>query len=83
MDCTYKTNWYGDAFTYIVGITATNKSFFVGFGFIHNEKQPACQGVLEDLRSIYNQLHLPAPRAIVTDKEKGLLNAIMEVFPTA
>jgi MULE transposase domain len=43
MDCTYKTNRFGMPLLDIVGITATNTTFYVGFAFPSDEKQPSYQ----------------------------------------
>jgi hypothetical protein len=53
MDCTYKTNKYKMLLLDIVGITATNATFFVGFGFIQNEQQASYDFVLRSLEFVY------------------------------
>jgi MULE transposase domain len=65
----------------IVGSTACNSTFYVGFAFVSNEQEPSYEFVLKNLADIYRQLTLPSPKPILTDKAKALLNAISKVFP--
>jgi hypothetical protein len=41
MDCTYKTNKYKMPLLDIAGVMSTGNSFYVGFAFMHNKKQPS------------------------------------------
>ncbi|KAJ5111190.1 hypothetical protein N7532_001725 [Penicillium argentinense] len=81
MDCTCKTNQYGLPLLDIVGFTALSTSAFLGFAFLQNEQQPTYEIALDYLADVYDELQIPYPRTILTDKEDGLINAIHEVFP--
>jgi hypothetical protein len=83
MDCTYKTNRFKMPLLDIVGVTATNKTFYVGFAFLGDEKQPSYEFVLRNLKCIYSQLNLSiiAPATVLTDKDRALINALHVVFP--
>lgn len=82
MDCTYKTNRYGMPMMDIVGVTPINKTFFVGFGFVKDEKEPSLTFLLRNLRDIYRNLNLPDPRTFLIDKDEALMNSIKAVFPS-
>jgi hypothetical protein len=81
-DCTYKTNRYKMPLLDIVGVTALNSTFYVGFGFIQDEQQASYEFVLNSLHNIYLQLGLSSPRTVLTDKDQALINALSEVFST-
>jgi hypothetical protein len=82
IDCTYKTNRFGMPLLDIVGITATNTAFYVGFAFLSDEKQPSYELALRNLKSVYSQLNIPvtAPATVLTDKDRALINALHETF---
>lgn len=67
----------------IVGSTACNKTFFAGFGFISNEKEESYNFLLQCLIDILDKEKINHPQTILTDKEKGLMNAIEQYFPFA
>ena len=81
MDCTYKTNKYKMPLLDIVGVTATNSTFYVGFAFVKDEKQPTYEFVLKCLDNLYRQLNIPSPMTTFVDKDQGLINALEVVFP--
>ena len=81
MDCTYKTNRYKMPLLVITGVTALNTSFFVGFCFMAAEKTSDYVWVLEQLKLLYTELHLSHPAVVLTDCERGLINALRSVFP--
>ncbi len=80
MDCTYKTNCYKMPLLVITGVTALNTSFFVGFCFMAAEKTANYVWVLKQLKLLYTELDLPDPAVILTDCERGLINALRSVF---
>ena len=50
MDCTYKTNVNNYPLLHVVGQSATNKTFSIGFCFMRNESEVAYSWVLDKLR---------------------------------
>jgi hypothetical protein len=61
----------------IMGSTATNATFYIGFAFLSDEKQESYKFALKCLQDIYNDLQIgPYPETIMTDKDEALLNAI-------
>jgi hypothetical protein len=82
MDSTYKTNKYRQPLLEIVGITSTDKTFVVGFGYMECEKMENYCWVLEKLKGLFIKQDL-FPNVILTDRELALMNAIEVVFPHA
>jgi hypothetical protein len=82
MDSTYKTNKYRQPLLEIVGITSTDKTFVVGFGYMECEKMENYCWVLEKLKGLFIKQDL-FPHVILTDRELALMNAIEVVFPHA
>jgi alpha-glucosidase len=66
----------------IVGITSTDKTFVVGFGYMECEKMENYCWVLEKLKALFIKQDL-FPHVILTDRELALMNAIEVVFPHA
>lgn len=75
IDATYKVNRYKMPVIHVCGITATNKTFDVGFCFVKTEKTMVYLWFAEHLRALYDQLSL-TPSLIVTDNDAALINAI-------
>ncbi|KAL4574569.1 hypothetical protein LXL04_021403 [Taraxacum kok-saghyz] len=73
IDATYKTNAYNKAFVEIVGMTSTQKTFSIGFVFMHNEQEPNYTWALNCLKSTLDECM--QPRVIITDRELALINA--------
>lgn len=82
MDATYKTNRYRMPLLDIAGVSATNRTYYVGFSFIKNEEETSYNFILSNLRSVLEQAGIALPRTILTDKERALINAIHTVFPS-
>ncbi|KAI3508717.1 hypothetical protein L1887_23730 [Cichorium endivia] len=81
IDATYKTNKYNKPFVQIVGVTSTQKTFSIGFVFMHREKEANYAWALNCLKSILDDFM--QPRVIITDRELALINACGQVFPNA
>ncbi|THC88216.1 hypothetical protein EYZ11_012337, partial [Aspergillus tanneri] len=89
MDCTYKTNRYKMPLLNITGITATNRTFFIGFAFISSETRTSFGRVIHWMKSIYKRLHtkwngkeeVTAPETVIIDKDRALINAIQVLWP--
>ena len=81
IDATYKTNAYNKPFVEIVGVTSTQKTFSIGFVFMHNEQEPNYTWALNCLKSTLDECM--QPRVIITDRELALINACRTVFPDA
>jgi hypothetical protein len=65
----------------IVRMTSINQTFYIGFAFLSDEKEPIYKFVMENLKSIYQQLNISILAVVLTDKETTLINAIEDVFP--
>nr|KAJ0211688.1 hypothetical protein LSAT_V11C400163250 [Lactuca sativa] len=70
-----------DSLVQIVGVTSTQKTFSIGFAFIHREKEANYNWVLNCLNSMLDTcMH---PRVIITDRELAIIKACETVFPDA
>lgn len=85
MDSTYKTNRYRLPLFCIVGVTPLKRTFHVAFAFLANECRGDFAWALQGLRRLYGLLKPPGtlPATLITDRDRGLLLAIQEVFPTS
>ena len=83
LDATYKTNKYKLPLLVITGVTALNTSFYVAFAFKKSEQTPDYVWVTEQLKELYDELHIPYPSVLLTDVQGALINACVTVFPTA
>ncbi|XP_074303620.1 protein FAR1-RELATED SEQUENCE 5-like [Silene latifolia] len=79
IDSTYKTNDYRLPLVEMVGVTPVGKSFVIAYALVTHESEEKYLWVLRKLKALLNDV--VQPNAIVTDCEKGLLNAIPIVFP--
>ena len=80
MNCTYKINRYKMSLLIIIEVIALNIFFFVEFCFMKVEKTADYVWVLKQLKLLYAELNLPDPAVILTDCERGLINALRSVF---
>ncbi|KAK2418954.1 protein FAR1-RELATED SEQUENCE [Trifolium repens] len=80
IDCTYKTNKYGQQLLQVIGTTSTALTFVVGFSYMESEKTDNYRWTLEKLRGLFIKQDL-FPQVILTDRELALMNAIEIVFP--
>src|SRR3954452_19142819 len=81
MDCTYKTNRFHMPLLDILGSTGLNRTFFAAFIFLSSEKEEDYSYALKILQEVMNVQEIAFPDVIVTDKDRGLMNAISCVFP--
>ena len=81
MDCTYKTNRYRMPLLVIAGHTSIGTTFIVALAFLSGEDAEDYKWVLEQVKKVYFSLALDDPIAIVTDREKGLIKAINDIYP--
>jgi hypothetical protein len=81
VDSTYKTNRFNMPLFNIIGVTAINTSFFIGFCFLDAEDAESFEWVLERLRELYSELGIRYPTTIISDCDPALLQARELVFP--
>jgi hypothetical protein len=79
MDCTYKTNKYKIPLLNVMGITPSNKTFFVCPVLLKEEIQHYYIWALQRINEIYAGVDVP--KVITTDHELALMNSISNVFP--
>jgi len=80
MDSTYKTNMYKMPMFEVVGVTSTDLTYSVGFGFVTHEKEENVVWVLKMLRKLLTS-KMNMPKVIVTDKDMSLMKVVGNVFP--
>ena len=81
IDATYKTNRYGMPLIDIMGVSTLSMSYYFGFAFIANEKDNDYLWLVKMLQRTFDELNLPYPQVICTDRELALIKAIGKVFP--
>ncbi|CAK8566772.1 unnamed protein product [Lathyrus sativus] len=82
LDSTYKTNKYTLPLFEMVGITSTEETYVVGFAFLEYEKEDNFKWALEVCQSLLKD-QVEMPKAIVTDRDTALMNAVSKVFPSS
>jgi len=80
MDSTYKTNMYKMPMFEIVGVTSTDLTYFVGFGFVTHEKEENFVWVLQMMLKLL-KLKINMPKVVVTDRNTNLMKAVAIVLP--
>ncbi|POW19717.1 hypothetical protein PSHT_04342 [Puccinia striiformis] len=80
LDATYKTNRYQLPLLHVVGQTATNKSFSIGFCFLMYENDEGYLWAVENLRKLVWKAER-IPPVFITDRETALRKALSIVFP--
>jgi len=80
MDSTYKTNLYKMPMFEVVGVTSTDLTYSVGFGFVTHEKEEKFVWVLKMLCKLLTS-KMNMPKVIVTDRDASLMKAVADVFP--
>lgn len=83
LDNTYKTNRFKMYLFQVTGITDQKSVANFGFGLINTEKKEGYDWLCDRLDDLRQQLGIPAPSVVITDKEKALKNALERVFPKA
>ena len=64
----------------VVGVTSTDLTCSVGFGFVTHEKEENFVWVLKMLRKLLTS-KMNMPKVIVTDRDMSLMKAVGNVFP--
>ncbi|CAK8570687.1 unnamed protein product [Lathyrus sativus] len=82
LDSTYKTNKYRLPLFEMIGVTSTEKTYYVGFAFLECEKKDNFTWSLEVCRSLLKD-QSEIPKAIVTDPDITLMNSTAKVFPSS
>jgi len=64
----------------IVGVTSTDLTYLVGFGFVTHEKEENFVWVLQMMRKLLTS-KINMPKVVVTDRDTTLVNAVATVLP--
>jgi MULE transposase domain len=67
-------------FLHIVGVSNTNQHFKLAYYFLPGKTEPNYNFAIQHLYLLYARYHVK-PKAIVTDKEQALKNALRTYFP--
>ncbi len=66
------------------GITACNKSFYIGFAFLRHEDKDSYHWMLSQIHELYTRVgQEEGPEVILTDKEDALIADLEEVLPSS
>ena len=64
----------------IVGVTSTDLTYSVGFGFVTHEKVENFVWVLQMMRKLLTS-KMNMPKVVVTNRDKTLMNVVATVLP--
>jgi hypothetical protein len=78
LDCTYKTNRYRLNMLHFCGFTSTNKTFTIAVMFMIRETREWYELALKTFDRLMGRLKTTV---VITDREKGLINALNNTWP--
>lgn len=82
IDYTYKTNKYNMPLCIFNGVSASNRSFYIGFAFLRHEDKDSHHWILSRVRELFKCVGKEeGPKVILTDKEDALIAGLEEVMP--
>ncbi len=69
-------------FCILSGITACNKSFYIGFAFLRHEDKDSYGWVMTQVTELYTRVRQDdGPEAVLTDKEDAKIRNLHEIMP--
>ena len=85
IDRTYKTKKYNMPLCIFNGITACNKSFYIGFAFLHYKDKDSYHWMLSRIHELYTHIgQEEGPEVILsTDNEDAVIASLKEVMPSS
>ena len=84
IDCTYKTNEYNMPLSIFSGVTACNKSFYIGFAFLRHEDKDSYHWVLSQVHELYTRVGQEnGAEVVLTDKDDALIAGLGEAMTTS
>lgn len=81
LDNTYKTNRFKMCLFQVTGVTDQKSVANFAFDLVGTERQEGYDWLCDRLGEFREQLQIPEPCVVITDKEKGLKNSLERVFP--
>lgn len=84
IDCTYKTNKYNMPLCIFNGVSACNKSFYIGFAFLQHEDKDSYHWVLSKVLELFRRVGVEeGPKVVLTDKEDALIAGLEQAMPAS
>lgn len=84
IDCTYKTNKYNMPLCIFNGVSACNKSFYIGFALLRHEDKDSYYWVLSKVQELFRRVGKEeGPKVVLTDKEDALIAGLEQAMPTS
>ena len=83
MDNTYQTNRFKMPLFSFGALTNVGTVAHIGFGLIDNETEDGFTWLIAQMERFREELGIPSPKAVITDKEKALRNALRSLVPDA
>lgn len=84
IDYTYKNNKYNMPLCIFNGVSASNKSFYIGFAFLRHEDKDLHHWILSRVRELFKRVGKEeGPKVVLTDKEDVLIAGLEEVMPAS
>ena len=79
LDSTYKTNKYHLLLLEFFGVTSTEYTFSIAFGYMKSEKEDKVSWALERCRNLLYSKYI-STKVVVTDRNHALMNDVDIVF---
>ncbi len=67
----------------ITGDTYLKKTYYVCFALLSRERQADYEWALQALKRLYQQIEVPDPATLLTDRDLGIVRVIQTVLPTS
>ena len=84
IDCTYKTNKYNMPLCIFNGVSACNKSFYIGFAFLQHEDKDSYHWALRKVLELFRRVgEEEGPKVVLTDKEDALIAGLEQAMPAS
>ena len=84
VDYTYKTNKYNMPLCLFSGVTAYNKSFYIGFAFLWHEDKDSYVWVMTQVKELYTRVgQEDGTEVVLPDKKDALISNLHELMPAA
>ena len=84
IDYTYKNNKFNMPLCIFNGVSASNKSFYIGFAFLRHEDKDSHHWILSKVQELFRRVGKEeGPKVVLTDNEDALIAGLEEAMPAS